>query len=84
MNYLQCVITRNRKNIVGQPPVTEGANTNDDNALFDSIKECSWAGCMLEFYEHRQQVQQAKIGKKTFAFCSENCYRTWLRGGYYI
>jgi len=82
MDYIQCIFSRNKK-IIEAPPIEEDKN-QDDNVAFDGIKECSWAGCMLEFYEHRQQMQHARIGKRIYAFCSEYCYSSWLSGGYFL
>ena len=60
----------------------ENIPLNDEN--FKLIKECSWLGCGLEFYEKRPIFKKAKMGKKYYAFCCEECYMTWLRSNYFF
>jgi hypothetical protein len=43
-----------------------------------NIDECSWAGCMIEFTNLRKVVQRARVRKRNYAFCCEDCYLDWL------
>ena len=81
---IKCIFVYDRKSNEFEKPskCKENIPLNDEN--FKLIKECSWLGCGLEFYEKRPIFKKAKMGKKYYAFCCEECYMTWLRSNYFF
>ena len=81
---LKCVFIYDRKgNNTNKPPKPKkNIPLNDEN--FKLIKECSWLGCGLEFYERRPILKKAKMGKRYYAFCSDECYHTWIKSNYFF
>ena len=79
---VKCILGYDRKydNNIIRRQSKENIPLNDEN--FKLIKECSWMGCGLEFYDKRPIFMKAKLSKRYYAFCSEECYTTWLRSNY--
>jgi hypothetical protein len=79
---IKCIFVSNRKDIdiIKPPKCKENIPLNDDN--FKLIKECSWLGCGLEFYDKRPIFKKAKLCKKYYAFCCDECYMLWLKSNY--
>lgn len=88
MNWIyetvKCIFVYDRKDdsILKQPKTKEIVPLNDEN--FKLIKECSWLGCGLEFYHKRPIFKKAKMGKRYYAFCCDECYTTWLKSNYFF
>lgn len=89
MNWIydiaKCLFTYDRKNDSNNANPSKSKELiplNDDN--FKLIKECSWLGCGLEFYDRRPIFKKAKMGKRYYAFCCDECYTTWLKSNYFF
>lgn len=81
---MRSIFVFDRKSIEFEKPpkCKENIPLNDDN--FKLIEECSWLGCGLEFYDKRPIFKKAKMGKRYYAFCSNECYITWLKSNYFF
>ena len=80
----KCIFINDRKCDDNTTPLKPLKNTplNDEN--FKLIKECSWLGCGLEINDKRPIYKKARIGKKYYVFCCEECYNLCINGNYFF
>lgn len=79
----KCVYTWTRKDGITIKEEGESMQLPLNNENFMIIDECSWVGCGLNFYDKRPIFKKARIKNRYYAFCSDECYSTWLRSSYF-
>jgi len=73
MEYFSCIFTEYRKDSNNQNPPLKIHTRQKKNT------NCSSNECMLKFTDTRPCSKMAKIGKRCYGFCNEDCYINWLK-----
>lgn len=64
-----------------KPPVTKLSNceeTSFQQQYISTLYNNKYCGYCYIVLDNVMQLKQAKIRKKIYQFCSENCYEDWL------